>query len=44
MRMIEHKDNAAWWMAKEGHATAEQIARFARIRAALAATLRELRG
>lgn len=30
MRLLKHKDNAAWWMAKEGHATAEQIARFAR--------------
>lgn len=30
MRLIEHKNNSAWWSAKNGRAGAEDIAKFAK--------------
>lgn len=30
MRMIEHKNNTPWWHAKNGEATAAQVAEFAK--------------
>lgn len=31
MKKVEHKNNNAWWQAKQGEATAEQIAAFAKV-------------